>query len=479
MKKCKFCGAINSDDATKCGTCNNEFVVPKKQERTVYERRKYPFWMFVALGLSMLILGTYIAYVISTDDSMYAPFICSVLSAAIIMIVAYWASIYFRNKNADEYENLLKDVTSGKTSGSTDMSNPKARREMLPSVSNMLKEKVGRAMAQYKAPDFNEEMTSKEAYDRLTVGGYAPGKASARCLLASLACKRTVILCAKDEKDLDGVKSAFDSLFGTEASHIQIDGPLSTSNELYVTEIENGCSPSEFLYEIVMAKAKENAVCPIVVSMPEAENIAELFDGMKSYMEMPSEQNVITVKNANHCYVNCSSDETICLPKNVRILLSLTAEQAYRLPASFLAKCAFVELRCEGSFNDALQKSSLSFARLSHLGSESVETHYLSETIWNKLDILEEYISKAIPFAIDNKLANTMESFVSICMSSGAGEIEALDAVLATLVLPNALAQIACLPEEGKISLSSQLDTHFGLDNLPLCTEILKKFSDA
>ena len=98
---------------------------------------------------------------------------------------------------------------------------------------------------------------------------------------------------------------------------------------------------------------------------------------------------------------------------------------------------------------------------------------------WKKIDDLTEKLTSACGFAPDNKLITAMERFVGVYMAAGGSEQEALDSVLACVLLPAALTLLSTNTSEDSPALSQLLDAGFGMENLPACAEMLKKFSAA
>ena len=477
MKICKFCGALNNENAEKCGTCNNEFILDKRNEpKDVRPLRKNPLWLFVALGISVMLLTVYTIYVNRTYDDKDAFIIYPLLIGAIVLVVGYWISLQIRSKRMlddNYYNNIEQPVEMSKA---TAQRNAGARKDV--SIAKLLNEKLEYEKTVYKAPSYNEEMTGMEAVENMRIGALIPEKVSAKSLLAAMSCKRTVIVCAKDDKDIMCVENALGRLTGHPVETLCIEAPCSFPNDLYIVENEDDCHPSDFLCKLVTAKAKANAIVPIVLKLSSCEKFEDVFDDLKMYMESTYGEETVCVKNGNRMYANSSTDEKIALSQNARLVLILSPEQAYRLPYGFVKKCAFIELKNEIGLTEEKECLALSYMRLNRLAEETVDSHYLSEDVWKKIDAFEAFVNGYTPFSIDNKLASAMERFVGVYMAAGAEEIQALDAVFATLLLPGIISSFASLEGEPKNALNEYMDTHFGFENIPISSEILKKFSD-
>ena len=102
-------------------------------------------------------------------------------------------------------------------------------------------------------------------------------------------------------------------------------------------------------------------------------------------------------------------------------------------------------------------------AVLSDLIERGRETHYLSEKYWRKIDKLTEHINSSIPFVISNRTANAMERFVAVCVGNGMEQTDAMDRVLAALVLDTLSAKDAN-KLGGDETLTEFMDALFGAD---------------
>ena len=113
------------------------------------------------------------------------------------------------------------------------------------------------------------------------------------------------------------------------------------------------------------------------------------------------------------------------------------------------------------------------------LARASKENNFIPEEYWKKIDSVEEYIAKRISFSLDNKTVRRMESYAAVCLAAGASIYEAVDGVLAAKVLV-ALAHCEKDSINGEEdSISALIDRVFGLDNMPLSLELLRRLGVA
>ena len=109
----------------------------------------------------------------------------------------------------------------------------------------------------------------------------------------------------------------------------------------------------------------------------------------------------------------------------------------------------------------------------SEVVNSDMETYYLSETYWKKVDKLVEYVGARVPFKISNKTANAMERFITVCVGGGAEQTEALDCVMSAMLLCRISSQSAQL-FDGDETLSEFMDSIFGADKDDRSRETVK-----
>jgi len=469
MKTCKNCGALNYDDMTNCSSCGSEMNdhIPTQEEPEIQDNR-FPLWMYVAVGISLMLLVTYAVYAKSTGDYTYAPVIFPLLACSFLIIGGYWVMLWLRARK--ENAPLNKSGNTCQEGGLSADATSYPYGELI----RALDLKIHETRRTFEKPQYQQELSLNSALEQMLPDGYGPDRAAARALLAAMASKRAVIVSIKDENELLGMKASLSALSGTDPSILYFEHEI---GELYSFDNK---TPAELLLELTAAAGKEGAIAPIMLSIAVSQNAQQTFSELFGYLDSPYDEGEIGFQNTNAEPVSLGIAETAMLSGNTRIYLCFSPDQAYRVSSVLFRHCAFVDLTCEHNFKaENITKDALSFERLEYLADEAVQEYFLSEPTWKKIDELVSFIKQHIPFVVDNQLTISMERFVGVYMATGADETQALDAVLASLLLPCVLANVMELSGESRFTLSEYMEEHFGLENLPLCTEVLKKFSDA
>ena len=98
----------------------------------------------------------------------------------------------------------------------------------------------------------------------------------------------------------------------------------------------------------------------------------------------------------------------------------------------------------------------------------------ISEDNYKKIDNLEEYINKIVPFEIGNKGFLSLEKFMCIYLSMNNDELEVLDNALACKLLPLVALNIKGKDLNEDSSLIERLEKIFGEDNIYVSTRMLR-----
>lgn len=101
------------------------------------------------------------------------------------------------------------------------------------------------------------------------------------------------------------------------------------------------------------------------------------------------------------------------------------------------------------------------------------EDFYLTEANWQKFDKLENYLINTLGFGFTNRFLRQMECFVSVFLSIGGSQEEAIDAVLSMRILPYLAKEKETLTGEEVEDFAIVLGEIFGNDFIPQTRETL------
>lgn len=498
MKRCKICGSLSNENATKCVFCGSDFASTSKEmplRSSNHAKTPMEGIVVILLLLAISFLPT-IPIALALSGSVMDPEAALLLCWAVIFVVSL---IVYRVAKANTMAVQAQNLPYHESDDVEVETSEPLHEEIEPQPT---------APAPFAEGAFSNSAFSAALYDACrhvdylnlpaydadmsceTAGAYLAGRASkhnhtfdsatARTLLGALAARRMILFCGNDAAELDRAMANVAALTGESTTTVRIGRNCTAPNDLYMADpTADTPMPSPFLRSLYTARMRQKSICPFLLDAEAPNKLGAAMSDIKPYLENGMEEGSITVRTTDRTYGDYSWDEVISLPANTRLFFAYRPGSSTPMPKGLMDVCAFVNLKNGTSAPDMLNALSgaLSFERLVRLCSDSEERYALSEENWKRIDDLAEKLSEVGRFTLDNKLVTAMERFVGVYMAAGGSEQQALDGVLATLLLPAALTALSDVKKEDAPALSQLLDTCFGMENLPACAEMLKKFS--
>lgn len=469
MKKCKNCGAPNLDDAAACVVCHSSFEVSTPTQAVAApQKRRGLLALFVAIIVMLLIdfgVTVFIANMLyfSFAESIFLFACCSIVQITIFVIFYFYRQKSYQAA-AQQAAADAAAATAAYTSATAE--NADAKPEPSEFVRALSTGEAAVATATY---DENATLANAATLLSIKAGGLEP--TSARALLAALAARRMVVLSGKDATDIGSAVAAVTALLGAEIPVVPLTKNCTEPQKLYRDEAVPS-APSPFLLRAFSAALTPHALRTVLLQPEAPEALGSAFSMLTTYLATPTSSSTVTVQHAD-----MYSTDRIALPSNLRILMGYHPGRG-KLPAAELVSVGvLVDLKLAKQPVTGTACGAISLNRFLHLVEEAEQQYYIAEDVWKHIDELSQLLKEKTGFVIENKTANAIERFVGVYMAAGGTEGEALDAAIAALVLPAALMSKQ-LNAEGKEAISAFMDARFGLENLPLCTEALKKLGN-
>ena len=182
------------------------------------------------------------------------------------------------------------------------------------------------------------------------------------------------------------------------------------------------------------------------------------------------------VGNASVRIVNEMMMESVHhVPRNLWFVLNLAEDESFAdLPAE-IAYAAVVDTpsfdACPES-DTHTQVTPFGYYQLEYMKDRMSAVCAPSETLWKKVDLLEESVARNADFCIENKHWLGLESFVYAYIACGGNDYEAIDeAVAARLIVPMTLARKQA---EADTDFESLIEKIFGEDHGEACKKLIR-----
>ena len=499
MKSCRICGFITYDpEAEKCAICQSEFdpSTVKKSEKKSQKKPSMKLSTEIAIifVITCALMLPFIFWMDSVGVAVDNPglLIVGVFAGLFVLLFAIYIFIkeaYKKKHPAEAPEENVQNPYYTESDASAQVNawtESETKAEKVDYSNLNFNEQIVAISKEnpYPTLTFNAQMTVPEATDQMAQSSKLPAS-QLRTTLAAMASRRLIVICGESEDHTASALQSVSALTGTEAINITLGEDCVDSKALLVTEDpQKGPLPSQFLNALCVG-AEDEALYNVDLKAEATNKLAPAFSDLTLYLEHAFSEREVKAKDVNRKYANLSGDETVMLPANRRIFLRISSDRQIPLDAELLRSAAWVEAKAISSrevIEDTSDESeietinALSFNRLLQLTEESEKVCYLAEETWKRIDELSDYLAQFVDFRMDNKLAVAMERFVGVYMASGSSETEATDAVIASLILPQTLALLSRKQDRDHAPLLQFIDGHFGMENLPMCADFLKKY---
>lgn len=286
----------------------------------------------------------------------------------------------------------------------------------------------------------------------------------ARNLLAGISSSRCLLISGVEKSLRPLFAEVLSSFFGSVNGYLLLTKNGTEAPSLFVDAAGN---ETRFVVALRNAESDPKAFCFGTLDGLPIADLAGLLSPFAAYFENPVglahvEGNGVSYPLVPNFYVLVfveSGADGALLPyeeSRYSICLSLIVQKGLAKPSpnpklSFVAYSDFFALLSEGK-----------------------EKAYLSEDLWKKVDALEAYFAKRKPYEIGNVLANQLEDLSSTLLLLGGESMEALDAVLATKLLPPAFGYLGTSMLHDDDDLGSFLDKTFGDEGIPQSQKLLR-----
>ena len=278
---------------------------------------------------------------------------------------------------------------------------------------------------------------------------------SAAKVLASFVSSRLVIIKSKNARLLPEFLSALNGYFGTEEFIESFSG--CNSFEDFTAKTSRA---------VLSAKNARKDVHVASLTDVNADNIRDILLPMLKYAVSPEIP----------CSVKYGYDSQFEITPNVWFVLALAEGAAVSGDdVIILNSSVAVDVNIsECGAGEECEVRHISYYQLDRFASEIANKYPVDENRrWKRVDKFEKYVNAHTPYHIGNKSWLRAERFASSMLACGSGQPEALDTMVASVLLPSAVCLL-----NGKISpdedgLSDVLERIFGEDGAQECKEVL------
>lgn len=282
---------------------------------------------------------------------------------------------------------------------------------------------------------------------------------SASKLISALISSRLVILRSRSAHLLPGLIKLLNGFFGTEE---------------YVESFSGITDPDGFIEKTLRAvqdaKSSRKDAYIAGITNVNSDNLRDIMLPLMKYIISPNIP----------CTVRYGYNYSLEITPNVWYVLAMDGNA--RVSGSdtiILNSASVIDLNvseCPAA-NTKYENKRLSYYQLMKFASVCAEQYPLDEEkCWKKIDRLEKFVASRTPYRIGNKITLRAERFASSVIGCGGSREEALDATIASILLPSVISLL-----DGKISpeeeqLANVIENLLGEEHSGQCKKVLNSY---
>lgn len=238
--------------------------------------------------------------------------------------------------------------------------------------------------------------------------------------------------------------------------------------DMNVAEPADSISHLSNIFSII-ERAKANGDKPFFffIKNVNSADVINFFRPVYYFIDNPVGENYLT-----------GQGRSVSIPNNFFILFSLAEKQVpFDISRRLLRYSATLPIEVvDGAKQRDLLAVSLNMTELTRSLGNAMNEISISEDGWRKIDNLANVIGDVNGYNMHNKIARRNEQFITVLLSCGVEENEALDICLSRNVISEAI--ITARPQDyvEEHDLYRALEQYFGSGNTPLCEKVVKAY---
>ncbi|MCQ2087359.1 MAG: hypothetical protein MJZ37_04725 [Bacilli bacterium] len=199
----------------------------------------------------------------------------------------------------------------------------------------------------------------------------------------------------------------------------------------------------------------------------ESKKVLEFFRPLYYFIDNPTGENYLT-----------GQGRSVSIPNNFFIIFSLKEGQVpFDISRRLLRYVATLPVeQTEVERQPQLLGVSLSITELTRSLGNAMNEVAVSEDGWRKFDALSNVIGDINGYSMHNKIVRRNEQYLTVLLSAGVEENEAIDISLARNIISEAI--ITSRPQDyvDDHDLERTLEQYFGAGNTPLTIKVIKEY---
>jgi hypothetical protein len=269
---------------------------------------------------------------------------------------------------------------------------------------------------------------------------------------------RVMIFNGLTSDDFNSLMSLMSEYFGT-APCVDLAKDSMSDNVFFTKDTQGYTKKTNILKALQLAANSHEKIQLAAIDGINENNVNAWLEPFIKYIRISRNRNDIAIFDEDGRNLGYS------IARNLWIVMRLDKQHSFEKLPEFVVKNAAV---VDVSYSKCpVQEERTAYRRITFYQTEYIinkETGNkdVSEETWKKIDKIEKYAQQSSTYSIGNKLWLELEKQMDILLACGIETDDALDAVLASRVLPSAVVTLSGQSKEDDITLDQALEMVLG-----------------
>ncbi|MBQ8719254.1 MAG: glycoside hydrolase family 3 C-terminal domain-containing protein [Clostridia bacterium] len=299
--------------------------------------------------------------------------------------------------------------------------------------------------------------------------------ATVKQIFASLASSRLLLVHGMSRSEFQALMQLLGNYFDTLVHMDTVDKTYTDAGRVLFGLDEQGKRYKTNVFSAIeAARNTKQSIHFAAMSGVHSADLMTYFTPYMNYIRNPLSNQSVRVLNDQHI------ETSYVIPQNLWFVLHLVdGEQISELP-DFVTEVATLNTFSYESVKPSAQPThfhKFSYYQMQYLTEKLASTYAVDEDAWKKIDKLTEFVNEKAPYHLGNKMWLCLESFVFAYIACENESEDAMDAALATKLLPDVISVLTGKIASGDKGLLEILECLFGDEHVAMSQKLIRTYA--
>ena len=315
--------------------------------------------------------------------------------------------------------------------------------------------------------DFTFEAAAAELEQFALERGCKMDRSNICSLLASMSSSRLVVVNGLASNEFEKLATIISEYFDSTPYIDKIDKTYTNGARTFYRTDSSGNKVKTGVLRAIEDAAKDVAVVRVAAIAGAGYGVMETcFADIVKYAKNPLADSVVS-----------SIEEKYRFSQNLWFMIALDGAKTLNdIPTEVAQVAAFTELKltltAPASSVGSVHK--IKYYQMDYMCDRVARNSEVDESVWKKVDKLEDFVGKYAEYSIGNKQWLSMEKYVAVFTACAGDMTDAVDRAVAARLVPSIVSTAFTTEKGAQMELSEEMEKIFGENNVDLSRRIVR-----